>query len=365
MSQDQSVNSPIAGSDHKIKFVWYSGTDALKKGEAVCYNSDYGTAADADSSRANRVERPSPSNNKDFAGVAVRSYSAKSTGQFIEIYCPGSKGVPVALAVDTVINTGMLTFCVAGKYDQGASGGSGTDGGRFYTGKYVGRGSVIPRQTVTAIIEASMAGAWSLASDGVTLTVSDTTGLAAGDTVVILGGEDDGTDTVVPGKYTIASITSGTVLVLSISAGAVATPTSACTCTGYAYTGNPTAICDLLDGEESGGVEFLNIPNAGKVGMPYMTGGVSYVCGGLTIAADVDITFAQGVVPGDRKAFILLGALTTSDFTVDLATNGIQIDGSTALAEVNAIDAAADACYLEFHGARWFAQDLVGGAAQA
>jgi hypothetical protein len=51
--------------------------------------------------------------------------------------------------------------------------------------------------------------------------------------------------------------------------------------------------------------------------------------------------------------------------TVDLATNGIQIDGSTALAEVNAIDAAADAAYFEFNGVRWFCKDLAGGATQA
>ncbi len=344
--------------------VWYSGADALKLGEGVCYNSDYGTAADADASRCNRVERPTVSNNRDFAGVAVRSYSARSTGQLIDIYGPGSKAVPVALGVDTAIGTGLLTFVTKGRYNVGASTGLGTEAGRFVTGKYRGRGSAIPRQTVTALLESDLTGGtFSLAADGVTLTVADSSDYAAGDTVILWGGEDDGTGTVKPGKYVISSITDATTIVLTASAVDV-TPGGALTCIGCVYTGNPTAICDLLDGEESGGVEYLNAPNAGSAAMPHMVGGLTYVQGGLTLAADVDVDLAQAVLPGDKKAFICLGTMTTSDFTVDLVTAGIQLDGSTALAEVVAIDAAADACYLEFHGARWFTKDLVGGATE-
>jgi hypothetical protein len=348
---DHSVNGPQKMGNLIIEEVWYEGTDALKKGEGLCYNTDYGTAADFDGRRCNRVERPSLSNNFAFAGVVEQDYSAKAAGQRVRICVPGSKGAPIALGVDTTIGTGLLTF---------VAGASGSHRGRFYTGKYKGRGSAIPRQTVTALLESSMTGAWSLATDGITLTVVATAGLAAGDTVVLVGGEnEDDVAYVVPGKYTIASITSGTVLVLSSSAVA-STPAAAVTCTGFAYTGNPTCQADLLEGDESGGVEFISPPNAGLVGQTYMVGGVSYVCGGVTLAADVDITFAQGALPGDKKAFICLGTLGTSDFTVDLATNGIQIDGSTALAEVNAIDAATEACYLEFNGVRWFLKDISG-----
>jgi len=364
MTIQSSVDGHIKQGRPILAMVWYEGTDALYEGEGLCYNTDYGTATDADGRRCNRVERPTASTNSAFAGVAARNYSASSVGRFVEIFEPGSKCVPVALGVDTVIDTGLITFTVSGRYDVGVKTGLKTDAGRFYTGKFRGRGSAIPRQTKAAILEASMAGAWSLATDGITLTVVATAGLAAGDTVVLLGGEDDGTGAVIPGKYTIASITSATVLVLSTSAVDV-TPAGAATCTGYAYTGNPTALCDLLDGEESGGVEFLNVPNAGGASQPYMVGGVSYVCGGLTLGADADFTFAQGSLPGDKKAFVCLGIMTTNDVTVDLATAGIQIDGSTALAEFNAIDAAGDAAFLEFHGARWFAKDLVGGATQA
>lgn len=355
---DASTNGHIKQSNPIVEWVWYEGADAIREGEAVCFNTDYGTAANVDCRRNNRVERPTTSNNKAFAGVAARDYSAKSGGQFIEIYAPGSKGVKIALAVDTVIGTGLLTFCVAGKYNVGASTGLKTDAGRFYTGKYLGRGSAIPRQTVTAVIEASMTGAWSLATDGVTLAVASTTGLAAGDTVVLLGGADDGTGTVIPGKYTISSVTNGTVLVLTASAVDV-TPTGALTCTGYAFTGNPTCQADLLTGDESGGVEFINLPNAGGDTMPYMVGGVTYVNGGVTLAADAEVELAQGSLPGETKAFIINGTLTTNTFVVDLVSAGLKIDGSTSLAEVNAMAAIADAAYFVFGGALWHCADVV------
>jgi len=353
---DKSTNSHVADSNRIIEWVWYAGTDAIKEGEGFCYNTDYGTATAVDGRRCNYVERPSLSNNMDFAGVSARNYSASSTGQFIEINCPGSRGVKVALGVDSVIDTGLLTF---------VAGASGSHRGRFYSGKYRGRGSAVPRQTVTALLESSMAGDWSLATDGVTLTVSNTTGISAGDTVVIFGGEDeDGTAYVVPGKYTISSVTGGTDLVLSSSAVA-STPAAAVTCTGCAYTGNPTCQADLLDGDESGGVEFISPPNAGVVGQTYMVGGVSYVCGGVTLAGDVDVTFAQGTLPGETKAFVCLGTLATKDFVIDLETGGIQMDGSSTLAEINAIDAADDAVYFQFGGAKWRTMDTVGGATEA
>ncbi len=359
---DASINAHYSLSDHIKKMVWYSDSDKLFLGEAVCYNSDYGTATDATAQRANRVERPTVTNHRDFAGVADRTYSAKSGGQFIEIYCPGSKAVPVALGVDTVIGTSILTFAVKGKYNIGASTGLGTEAGRFHNGVYRGRGSAIPRQTVTALLEDMSLGTWSIAADGVTLTVTDSSDMTAGDTVVMLGGEDDGVGTVIPGKYEISSITSGTVIVLTTSC--VDATTTALTCTGYIYTGNPTAICDLLDGDESGGIEFLNLPNAGTADMPYMPYGKSYICGGITLDADADVDLANGVTYGDKKCFVLLADLGTNDFTVDLDTNGIQRDGSSALTEILTIDDATDGVFFEFFGTVWHCMDLRVGATE-
>jgi len=340
-----------------IEEVWYEGTDALKQGEAVCYNVDYGTAADVDGRRANRVERPSLTNSKAFAGVAERNYSAKNAGQRVRICVPGSKGAPIALGVNTAIGTGLLSF---------TAGASGSHRGRFYTGKYKGRGSAIPRQTVAAgILEADNTGIWSLAIDGVTLTVASTTGLAAGDTVVLLAGEmEDALIYVVPGKHVISSITDATTIVLTATA-ASAVSAGALLCMGYAYNGNPICQADLLTGDECGGIEFVSYLNAGNATQGHMVGGVSYVGGGQTIAAAVTFVLAQGTLPGETKAFVLLGALTTSDMEVDPATNGVRMDGSTALAVVNGMDVAADAWYGVFGGGKWHTADVVGGATEA
>ena len=360
---DHSQNGHESVSNPVVEWVWYEGTDALFEGEAVCYNADYGTAAEADGRRCSKVERPTTTNNRNFAGVAARNYAACSTGQFLEINCPGSKCVKVALGVDTVIGTGLLTFCVKGRYNIAASTGLGTDAGRFHNGVYRGRGSAIPRQTVTALLEDGSLGTWSIAADGVTLTVTDTTGVSAGDTVVLLGGEDDGTGTVIPGKYTVSSVTDVTDLVLAASC--VDVTTAALTCTGYIYTGNPTAICDLLDGEESGGIEFMNPPNGGNAAMPYMAYGKTYICGGLTLGALVDCNFAQGAYPGDKKCFILLADLGTSDFSLTLVTTGRALDGDADLAQILTIDDAGDGVFLEFHGSLWQTMDLRVGATEA
>lgn len=326
---DKSINAPVQSPNVITEWVWYTGTDKIRKGEALCYEAAYGTAADYDGRRHNYVARPASANSLAFAGVAARDYIASSTGQLVEIYVPGSKGVEVALGADTVIGTGVLTFQVGG--GNGAA-------GRFVKAGFPGRGSVVPRQTVTALLEAGMTGAWSLATDGKTLTVSSTAGIAAGDTVVLLGGEDEGDGkAIVPGRYTVASITSATVLVLTASAVG-ATPGAALTCTGYAFTGNPTCQADLLEGEESGGVEFIAPPNTGAAdSLTFMPSGVTYILGGITIGtADANGALADGASYGQKKGFVCLGTLTTNDVSVTLATAGVQN------AVTDAIEAAGD-----------------------
>ena len=341
---NNSSNSPVQASNPIPLAVWYTGTDQVREGEAFCFNISNVTGAAAtlyNGLRHNYVTRPSTTNAGAFAGVAARNYYASSTGTLIELYIPGSKGVKVALGVDTVLNTGMLTFQVGG--GNGAA-------GRFVKTGFAGRGSIVPRQTVTAVLESNMTGAWSLATDGVTLTVSSTTGLSAGDSVVFLGGEkESAAKYVVPGRYVISSITSPTVLVLTATA-VFATPDSAVTCTGYAFTGNPTCQADLLEGPESGGVEFVSPPNTGGAAtMTYMVGGWSYVCGGVTIGSAVaNGALAQGTVYGQRKAFAGLGTLTSNGVTVNPATNGLQLDSSTAL-DLITIDAAAEVIVIEWN----------------
>jgi len=359
---DHSVNAPQAAPNPVVEWVWYEGTDALMEGEAVCYNTDYGTAANVDGRRGNRVERPSTSNNRAFAGVAARDYAARSTGQLIEIYCPGSKGVNIAVGANTTINTGSLTFQVGG----------GTGAGRFVSvstaleGGWKGRGTAIPRQTqASVILESNFVNGWSLDTAGTDLTVASTTGIAAGDIVVLVASEDEGSSKIATlGKHTISAVPDATSLTLSATA-VDATPGAALTVSGYVYSGSALVQADLLDGDESGGVYFCSLPNTGTTGMTYAPGGVNYIPAGVTIAtADADFTLADGEVWGEKVAFWCLGTLTTSDACVDLVTAGVQGDGATALAEINSIDAAGDAAILEWAGV-WRTLAAVGGATQA
>jgi hypothetical protein len=327
--------------------------DVYQRGEGLAYNRDYGTAGDIDGRRDKFVERITTSNNKRFAGVLDHKVTIPQTGNImIWINEPGSV-CEVALGADTVINVGMLT----------AQAGGGDGAGRFVDRGFAGRGSMVPLQTVTAVLESNKAGTLSLAVDGITLTVADSSDMAAGDTVVFLASEDEGTSkTIVLGKHTIASITDATTVVLTATAVS-ATPAAALTCSGYIYNGNPTCMALLLDGEESGLVQWVSPPNAGGDSLAYMVGGVTYVNGGVTLAADSEVELAEETILGAKKGFVCMGTMTTSDFVIDLVTAGLQLDGS-ALAEINAIDAAADAAYLEWVGI-WRTIGLVGGATEA
>jgi len=343
---DRSVNSHEAGSNAIVEEVWYGGTDALKEGEGVCYNTDYGTATAINGRRGNRVERPHLTNNRDFAGVADADYSAKAGGQMIRINCPGSKGINVALGIDTVIGVGQLTF---------TAGSGGSHRGRFVKSGYPGRGTIVPRQTVTAILESDWAGAtWSMATDGITLTVADSSDYTAGDTVVILASDRDliaGVKYLTPGKYIISSITDATTIVLTASAAA-GTLTAAVGVTGYIYTGNPKCQADMLEGEESGGVQFVQPATSGGDTMlvaQVMPGGITYLCGTVTFAADAEYDLVAGTRLGERKGFWCLGTYTTHDFVIDNATGFLM--AGTALAEIEDIDTPGNYAFLEWWGA--------------
>ncbi len=132
---DASVNGHLKSANVCSLWVWFEGSTALSEGMAVVFDADYGTAADVDCRRNNRVKLPGAGSSKyDFAGVAARNYSAKSGGQFVEVYAPGSRGVIVQLAdaQTTTIGSGVITF---------------GDGGKFSTGTGAGCGFAVPRQT--------------------------------------------------------------------------------------------------------------------------------------------------------------------------------------------------------------------------
>ena len=133
---DRSINAYEKQPSALSAWVRFEGATALKEGQGVCYNWDYGTASASDARRMNRVEVPTILNAPYFAGVAARDYSAQSGGQLIEIYLPGSV-CEILGKVSATIGVGIYT-CEAG----------GAYAGYFRKAGFQGQGSAVPLQTV-------------------------------------------------------------------------------------------------------------------------------------------------------------------------------------------------------------------------
>jgi len=131
-----SIDGHLKQAPVRVAWVWFEGATALSEGQGVCYNYDYGTDSVADGRRGTRVELPSTTNARYFAGVAARDYSAVSTGQMIEIYLPGSICNVLAKA-NCDFDAGLIT-CEAG----------GTYAGYFRYAGFEGEGSAVPLQDV-------------------------------------------------------------------------------------------------------------------------------------------------------------------------------------------------------------------------
>jgi hypothetical protein len=122
--------------------VFFTGSTALTKGMGVCFDLDYTSSAtgeaatDALQKRFSRVELPSATNNRAFAGVVTQSYAAKTGGQWVDIAEPGSE-VVILTTVATTIGYGAYVTCQAG----------GTDAGKFTTVGLMGRGTAQVVQT--------------------------------------------------------------------------------------------------------------------------------------------------------------------------------------------------------------------------
>jgi hypothetical protein len=351
---DKHLNSIVKRTE-RVTFVGTAST-RFDKGTGVCYNYDYGTATTLEGSRGQRVEVPSRSNNRAFAGVLDHNVTLDSTGTSVVTICKPGGLAEIALGVDTVINTGRLTCLAAG----------GNNTARFLKRGFKGRGSAIPLQTVTNVLESNLLGTGAISADGLTLTVSDSSDFVTGtlgSRVIILGGEDDGTGAVQPGCYYISSITNATTIVLTATCMDT-TAASAGTCS-YIITdpANSTCLAKLEDGDESGLVEVITPPNAGSTGMTYMVGGYTYVNAGITLAADADVDLAAETQWFSKKGFEIMGDFATNDFTVDLVVNGIQMDGSTALTEILTMDDDGDAVILEWTGL-WHTRDILVGATE-
>ena len=333
------------GPPAPLKKVLYTGSAAVQQGQGFCYDTDFtgsatGEAAtDPSAKRMGRVELPSATNNQRFAGVAAQSYAARTGGQHIEIREPGGMAYVLA-GVDTVVDTTLLTLSA-----------SGADQGRFTFQGFGGRGTALALETDAGVVKhTALDGSATAAYAAAVTTITHTaigTNSAVGDRLVVLGGADDATggdatlgEMATAGVYTIVSAPTADTVTIATDIGDVDI-----VCYVLDNEEHPI-LAYLFDGEESGLQQFVSPQDA--VAVASMVGGVTFVCGGYTMAADSTFTLADGVVNGLKKAFVGMGTLTTKDYKITV-TSGLRGDGSTGLASV-LIDAADEYLVLEWMG---------------
>lgn len=77
------------------KKVYYTGTDVLHQGYALCYDADRGTATAVDDERAYMVEQPATANFQNFAGLVTERCDGVRGPATVEIYVPTARGQKV------------------------------------------------------------------------------------------------------------------------------------------------------------------------------------------------------------------------------------------------------------------------------
>jgi len=347
---NNGVQHESQGKDDRQK-VWFEQSVALKRGMGVCYNLDFvttetdQTASDPWGKRTKSTQLPDATNNQAFAGVTTQDYDAVVGGQWIEIFIPGSF-CELAIGLPTTINSTLLT-CSA----------SGGDAGRFTFQGLPGRGTAIALQTVAAASGplfqsldgsatcATVSGVCTITKTGIGTACGyvDATVYPEGMKAVVLAGADDATSATqaTAGEYTIASATSADTITIATTALGDSDLTL------YVIQDNPTCLCYLFDGNESGLQQVIN-PKTGTA-VAAMVGGLTLVAGGYTMAADATFTLADGVRENQNKAFGCLGALTTKDYIVTV-TSGLKKDGSTSITTFG-MDAAHEFATFQWNGA--------------
>lgn len=307
----------------------------FQRGTALVYNRDYGTAATREGSRDKRVEAITTSNAINFAGVLDHKVTLPSTGEaWVTINEPGSV-CDIAIGSDVVVNATHL-------WPLAASG----DPGRFRAdeGVGIGRGCAKALQTnASGNLGESLDGSAVVSTKTLTKTALFADAVA-GDIVVILAGcTAAGAAGSAPGRYVIDSVTSDNAVELVTAPG---DGDVAC----FVISGNPVALAYLYDGEETGCIEWIDMLDNDAV--TAMVGGCTHVMGGVTLGAgDCTDTLADGTFPGQKKGFVLHGALTTQDYLVTV-TSGIQMDGSTGLGTFE-MDADGDYLFVVWRKDEW------------
>ena len=336
--------------------VRFTGNGALKKGRGLCYDLDIvttstgETATDPWGRRGNAVALPSTANNLAFAGVTTQPYPAKTGGQDIEIYLPGSI-CPVQVGIASTIfsqSAGTRHTCSVNSADAGA----------FTLAALPGRGSALALETQARAdggniaftsLDGTATAAW--VSPSLTITVTGIgTACGYGDStidptefrVIVLGGATDAdgtTDIAVQGDYPVVTAPTADTITIATDIGDVDVT---CYVVKNTYS---CVLCKLEEGPESGLQQVLTPKTATAI--QSMIGGTTFLCGGYTMGTDSTAVLADGIVEGQLKAFAGLGALGTQDWIITV-TSGIVMAG-TALATLE-IDSAADQAVVVWHG---------------
>lgn len=358
-----SQNTPSFSQNTRVnpRRVFFTGTTALERGQSLCYDRDRGTAANVDGTRDQYVELPSSTNNRWFAGVCANDYVANASGQWIEIYEPGSVCQISTLIATTVASTRLTAM----------AGGGNAAAGKFVPIGLPGRGSALALQTVAVVtgptdysvapISNSLDGSATYTSASLTVTktgafanVPATANLQGNEYIVVLAGAQDNVGsgasiTPTAGRYLISSKTSDDAVVVS---SAIATAN--CDIAFYCVRGNPLVLAQLDEGPESGMVQYLSLytDGSGTTAVAAMVGGETRIFGGFDLdVGDTVDTLADGDQPGLLKRFHLLAAITTNDHLITVAT-GVQLDGSTSLGSME-FDGADDRSVLQWFPPHW------------
>lgn len=348
---NSSTQATILGGARAFKRrVYFTGSTALVKGQGVCYDRDYtgSGAGNSVGARDYMVELPSISNNLWFAGVTAKAYAAVAGGQWIEIYEPGSVCEIALAGLGTLIGSTMLT-CMT------------TNGvaGRFGRAGFPGRGSALALATKSAGGSAADSPATEIYAEDFTVAdhkinvVDIHQKVQAGDTAVVLcGAEDDGGAGITAYATTVASTGSNYVILTNDP------ETENAHVSVTFFRGNPRVMALLLDGEESGLTQYTAAYSNTGITEPITMGGVTFLCGGITIATgDYSHAIPIAVKGVRRKGFLLDGNYTTNDFLV----TGIHSAAGAALTSFE-LDADGECLLLEAALGKWFVQGGLGTA---
>lgn len=330
----------------------YLGTTALKKGYGMCFDMGYlttetgETATDVFGARGLKVvEVPSLVNANAFAGVLTQNYPARTSGlQLVELALPGGCAM-ISQRVISSINTGLVTCII----DTVAGGGLS---GLFGYGGLSGRGSAIPLQTLAAATKGDLAlanvtgTATGVYAAGTGLTTVTLTGAgtalgyvsaaidASDYELTVLGGAVAAT-----GHATVGRATQGVYPVVQATGAntfTVTGNTGDAAMTTFLTKKDLLKLAYLCDGKESGLSEYVT-PKVSVASQFVLLRGMTFVCGGLTMAGDSTATLADNTAEGskdsDRKAFYALGTNVTSSYLVTV-TSGLKVTGG-ALANID------------------------------